>query len=91
MPNGTEVDEGEFVKLQSADIPLTSDIVFIVEAKDCNADLKNKRNMDSLVSLLQKELVDSGVTDNRSVTMINECSKVFILTTMFSSHLDIQW
>lgn len=65
LPNGTEVDEGEFVTLKDNDIPKTTDLVFIVEAKACNANIRQKRNIDSLVSQLDKELTDAGFVQNR--------------------------
>jgi len=57
--------EGDFCQLRNNSIPQSTDIVFIIEAKDCNKNLKDKRNMDSLVSLLLKELTDLKITSNR--------------------------
>jgi len=57
--------EGDFQHLNSSAVPQSSDIVFIVEAKECNRNMKRKRNMDSLISLLLKELTDLKITSNR--------------------------
>nr|CAH7759061.1 unnamed protein product [Callosobruchus chinensis] len=65
LPNGTEIQEGDFIRLQGSSVPQTADIVFIVEAKDCNKDVKNARNLDVVVELLEKELAELNITDNR--------------------------
>ena len=57
--------EGNFMQLRNNAVPQSSDIVFIVEAKECNKNIKHKRNMDSLISLLLKELTDLKITSNR--------------------------
>lgn len=57
--------EGNFMQLRNNAVPQSSDIVFIVEAKECNRNIKHKRNMDSVISLLLKELTDLKITSNR--------------------------
>lgn len=57
--------EGKFIKLVGDDVPKTTDVVFIVEAKPCNQDLKTGKNIINIVTALQKELIDANVTDNR--------------------------
>jgi hypothetical protein len=57
--------EGDFRQLQNNAIPQSSDIVFIIEAKECNRNIKQKRNMDSVISLLLKELTELKITSNR--------------------------
>jgi hypothetical protein len=57
--------EGDFRQLQNNAVPQSSDVVFIIEAKECNRNIKYKRNMDSLISLLLKELTDLKITSNR--------------------------
>ena len=57
--------EGDFRQLRNNAVPQSSDIVFIIEAKECNRNLRHKRNMDSLISLLLKELTDLQITSNR--------------------------
>jgi len=68
--NGTELVEGDFQHLNSSAVPQSSDIVFIVEAKECNRNMKRKRNMDSLISLLLKELTDLKITSNRFAVVV---------------------
>lgn len=46
-------------------MPRSADVVFIIEAKECNADLIGKRNFNILLSTLSKELIDVGLTGNR--------------------------
>jgi hypothetical protein len=63
--NGTELVEGDFHHMENNAIPQSTDIVFIIEAKDCNRNLKDRRNMDSLTSVLLKELTDQKITSSR--------------------------
>ncbi|KAF5274562.1 hypothetical protein FQA39_LY07174 [Lamprigera yunnana] len=63
--NGSTVPEGEFIRFEGDAVPRSTDVVFIVEAKECNKDLKSKRNIDTLVDLMNKELTDLNVTNNR--------------------------
>lgn len=65
LGNGTEVKEGIFVKLEDNEVPNSADLVFIVEAKTCNNDLRRKRNMDVVVEQIEKELQAFGLSDNR--------------------------
>lgn len=57
--------EGKFVTLQDDHIPKSADVVFIVEAKDCNRNVRSKRNMDTVVELLHKELSSLKLVANR--------------------------
>lgn len=65
MVNGTELVEGDFQHLHNSAVPQSSDIVFIIEAKECNRNMKHKRNMDSFIYLLLKELTDLKIASNR--------------------------
>lgn len=65
MPNGTALDEGEYIQLEGDDVPQSADVVFIVEAKECNKDVRSNRKLDHLVELLNKELLQLNVTNNR--------------------------
>lgn len=65
LVNGTELVEGDFCHLENNAIPQSTDVVFIIEAKDCNRNIKDRRNMDSLTSLLLKELTELKITSNR--------------------------
>ncbi|XP_030755989.1 uncharacterized protein LOC115882214 [Sitophilus oryzae] len=68
--NGTEIMEGEFVRLQGSAVPRMADIVFIVEAKDCNKDLKNHKNFNILVESINHELSELNVTKNRYAVVV---------------------
>lgn len=65
MVDGNQVAEGQFVKLEGDRVPSSTDVVFIVEGKECNRDAKGNRSIDHLVAQLNKELKDQGLTDNR--------------------------
>jgi hypothetical protein len=65
LVDGTELVEGDFRYMENNAIPQSTDIVFIIEAKDCNRNIKDKRNMDSLTSVLLKELTDQKIIANR--------------------------
>lgn len=57
--------EGTFLTMQRNELPNTTDVVFIVEAKHCNKGLSSSKNILNLVNALQKEFVDAGITKNR--------------------------
>ncbi|CAH1158795.1 unnamed protein product [Phyllotreta striolata] len=63
--NGSEYREGDFIRLQGSHVPQTADIVFIVEAKDCNKDLRKSRSFDSVVESLEKALEEQNIKNNR--------------------------
>lgn len=63
--NGTAVPEGKFVTLEDDAIPKSADIVFIVEAKQCNENIRTKRNMDYIIESIHKELTNLKIEDNR--------------------------
>ncbi|CAG9816912.1 unnamed protein product [Phaedon cochleariae] len=63
--NGTEKQEGDFIRLHGSDVPKTADVVFIVETKKCNRDIKKLRNFDILVELLEKELGELNIKNNK--------------------------
>lgn len=65
MLNGTEIREGDFVRLYSKTQPKTADVVFIVEAKKCNKDLKNHKNFNTVVESINQELFELNITNNR--------------------------
>lgn len=77
LHNGSVIEEGAIVELNEKDIIKSSDIVFIIEAKECNKDIKERRNIESLISLLQKELTDSGILDNRFAVVVFGGNGVF--------------
>lgn len=59
------VAEGDFVVLSDAVVPQSADVVFIIEAKACNKDLRGNRKLDVVAELLQKELLYENLTNNR--------------------------
>lgn len=69
-PNGTQLDEGEFLKLDGPDLPQSADVVFIIEAKECNKNLRRNKNFDSIIEMLDKELTDYHLIDNRYAVVL---------------------
>ncbi|KAL2717243.1 hypothetical protein V1478_012943 [Vespula squamosa] len=65
MINGSQLAEGEFRKLEGNTIPKSTDIVFIVEAKECNRGIRQNRSIEQLVNQMNKELKDKGLLSNR--------------------------
>lgn len=60
--------------MQGNAVPQTVDVVFIVEAKECNRDLLKTKNFESVIELLDKELNELNVTNNRyeKLTKLNQ-------------------
>ncbi|XP_012534919.2 uncharacterized protein LOC105835859 [Monomorium pharaonis] len=65
MMDGSQVAEGRFKRLEDDKVPRSADVVFIVEAKTCNRDIKLNSSMELLITQLSKELDDQGLTGNR--------------------------
>lgn len=65
MVDGSSVPEGDFRKLDGERVPRTTDVVFIVEAKECNRNIRENRSIDQLISQLDKELNEQSLTGNR--------------------------
>ncbi|XP_016937028.3 uncharacterized protein Apoltp [Drosophila suzukii] len=65
LSNGSYVPEGTFMELSGPEIPRSSDVVFIVEAKDCNANLKTSKNIMTVVSSIEEQLQAAKLTNNR--------------------------
>lgn len=65
LTNGSFVPEGTFVDIGGQATPNVSDVVFIVEAKECNRDVFAAKNLGLLISTLQKELVSVNLKSNR--------------------------
>ncbi|XP_046620371.1 uncharacterized protein LOC124305239 [Neodiprion virginianus] len=55
LVDGSEVAEGSFRKLEGKAVPKSSDIVFIVEAKNCNKNIKSNASMELFISQLKME------------------------------------
>ncbi|RZC41779.1 VWD domain containing protein [Asbolus verrucosus] len=69
-PNGTQLKEGQFIQLDAPDLPQSADVVFIIEAKDCNKNLRKAKNFDNVVELLNKELLGYNLTNNRYAVVV---------------------
>lgn len=65
MMDGSHVAEGRFKRLEEDKVPRSADVVFIVEAKNCNRDMKLNSSMELLITQLDKELNDRDLTGNR--------------------------
>lgn len=65
MMDGSQVAEGRFKRLEDDKVPRSVDVVFIVEAKNCNRDMKLNSSMELMITQLNKELNDRGLTGNR--------------------------
>lgn len=65
LANNSEIVEGDFIRLEDDSVPKSSDVVFIVEAKQCNKDLTGNKSIPIMVSMLSKELQSTGLRDNR--------------------------
>lgn len=85
-----------FVELNSTQIPVSSDIVFIIEAKQCNSNIKKRLNIDTLISMLHKELNKSGINNNRYSLIVfggngvyEEPRNIIINNNIFGTHQTI--
>lgn len=65
LVNGTEVREGDSRRLEGDAVPNSSDIVFIVEAKDCNRNVKNNASIEQLISQINKEFNEQKLVNLR--------------------------
>ncbi|KAH8289923.1 hypothetical protein KR018_003642 [Drosophila ironensis] len=65
LTNGSYVPEGTFMELAGDAVPHSSDVVFIVEAKDCNANLTTSKSIMTVVSSIEEQLRAAKLTNNR--------------------------
>lgn len=63
--NGSQVTEGRIVRLEGDTVPQSADVVFIVEAKDCNGRLRSKNKIDALMEAVNSEFAAANLTNNR--------------------------
>ncbi|XP_050313934.1 apolipophorins [Anthonomus grandis grandis] len=68
--NGTEVREGDFIRQYGNTLPRTADVVFIVEAKKCNKNLKERKNFKTVVESINQELAELNITNNRYAVVV---------------------
>ncbi|XP_017025668.1 uncharacterized protein Apoltp [Drosophila kikkawai] len=69
LSNGSYVPEGTFMELTGEQIPRSSDVVFLVEAKDCNANLKTSKSIMTVVASVEEQLQAAKLTNNRYAVM----------------------
>ncbi|XP_053620364.1 uncharacterized protein Apoltp [Plodia interpunctella] len=62
-PQGDAIEEGTFHELQY--VPNSTDVVFIVEAQNCNRNLRKRKNIDLFVEAFDSRLQGGGLSDNR--------------------------
>ena len=62
--------EGQIHRLTGKFVPQSSDVVFIVEAKQCNQDIATKKNIRLLINSLSAELTSIGISRNRWVLIL---------------------
>ncbi|KAH8412988.1 hypothetical protein KR009_007324, partial [Drosophila setifemur] len=69
LANASYVPEGTFMELTGDTVPYSSDVVFIVEAKDCNANLTTSKNIMTVVDSIEEQLQAKKLTNNRYAVM----------------------
>ncbi|XP_031834655.2 apolipoprotein lipid transfer particle isoform X2 [Nomia melanderi] len=77
MVNGSEVAEGQFKRLEGDNVPMSTDVVFIVEGKECNRGIAQNRSMEQLVTQLSKEFKDQGLANSRWSLVVFGADGVF--------------
>lgn len=77
MVNGSQVAEGQFRQLEGENVPMSTDVVFIVEGKDCNRDIKQNRSIEQLITQLSKEFKEHGLEDTRWSLVVFGANGVF--------------
>lgn len=80
MVNGTYVPEGVPFELKEDEVPKTTDVVFIVEAKECNHNLSTAKNIPVIVAALEKAFGENGLKNSRYVPI-----------DLFSGFFKIKW
>ena len=63
--DGGFVPEGNFINITNTNMKNTTDVVFLVEAKDCNKDIVKSKSITTLVTTIEKELMNANITGNR--------------------------
>lgn len=57
--------DGEVITIKGNRVPQSSDVVFILEAKECNNFSLRRKNMPTIVNAIAKELQDAAITNSR--------------------------
>lgn len=63
--NGSYVTEGSIFELNGDDVPKTSDVVFIIEAKHCNHNVTANKNIPVIIAAMEKAFAEVGLQDTR--------------------------
>ncbi|XP_024085563.1 apolipophorins [Cimex lectularius] len=63
--NDISIDEGVVHTLRDRYVPRSTDVVFIMEAKECNQYMRAKRLVSTFVTILTKELASVKLLNNR--------------------------
>ncbi|CAH0714994.1 unnamed protein product, partial [Brenthis ino] len=67
-PEGDIVEEGSFLQLQN--VPASMDVVFVVEAQNCNKNIRKTKNIDLFIDTLDSKLQGNGFSDNRYAVVV---------------------
>ena len=59
------MQHGVISEVDTANEQWTTDVVLIVEAKECNRDLKSNKHISQLFNILSLELHEANITKNR--------------------------
>lgn len=85
--------EGKFISLNGDQVPQSADVVFLVEAKSCNADIRTRKSIDLLIEELDRELAALKITKNRYSAVVFGGDGVFysprslvVNGTIFADH-----
>lgn len=70
MINGSYVAEGSMFELSGSDVPRTTDVVFIVEAKPCNHNLPVSKSMTHIIAAMEKAFDEVGLHNARLINKI---------------------
>lgn len=63
--NGSYVAEGSIFELNGDDVPKTTDVVFIIEAKHCNHNFTVNKNMQVVIAAMEKAFAEVGLQEIR--------------------------
>lgn len=65
LENGSYVAEGSMFELSGDEIPETTEVIFIVEAKACNHNITINKNIPNVVAAMEKAFNEVGLYKNR--------------------------
>lgn len=63
--NGSYVAEGSIFELNGDDVPKTTDVVFIIEAKHCNHNFTVNKNIEVVIAAMEKAFAEVGLQNIR--------------------------